>query len=521
MPLPTDRKPGDVITAADVNSISRDVNAAVPNVSVVATGVASTDTAAINAALAGLPAAPGSRTLRLRGSYGIDPAVGIDVPSNCTLDLSGAVFTSAASSATTYELFRVWARTNVRILNGRIVGDRAIHVGTTGEWGHGISIQASTDVVVSQTEVVDCWGDGIYVGGGTSECRSVRLIAVRSLGNRRQGCSVTAAIGGGAFGCTFANTSGTAPQSGIDLEAEGGKVVRGFVIDGCESYGNAGPGFLIFGVNSTDNTVTGCSSHDNTGEGIRIGRASGNSVTGNSAYDNTGVGILVDALASGSAANDNSVTGNEVFSNFEGIQIIATSASSASGNAVTGNSARVNDRNGIVISAAAGNAVTGNACRANVRAGIFVEQAQAVDNTVAGNTCVGNTERGIYLNVAHFNTVADNTSSRNGLHGIHLAASSDNTVVDNTCVGNSQTTDITGDNIQVSGAAERNNVQGNTCRIGAGTKRPRYGLHLANSTTLATLATNNDLLNGGAAATNPNLADFATGTITAAGNRVA
>ena len=48
---------------------------------------------------------------------------------------------------------------------GRIIGDRDNHLGTTGEWGHGIMIRGSSRVTVRDIHISRCWGDGVSIGG--------------------------------------------------------------------------------------------------------------------------------------------------------------------------------------------------------------------------------------------------------------------------------------------------------------------------------------------------------------------
>lgn len=107
---------------------------------------------------------------------------------------------------------------DIEIYGGRYVGERVQHLGTTGEWGHGIRVTGgSNNVVVKNVHVVDCWGDGIAVEG--DEVNTHVLIEDFEIFNcRRQGISVIF-----AKDCTIRNGKiskihGTEPYLGIDIE---------------------------------------------------------------------------------------------------------------------------------------------------------------------------------------------------------------------------------------------------------------------------------------------------------------
>lgn len=87
--------------------------------------------------------------------------------------------------------------------------------------------------------------DGIIIDGidrATDRLRSISRI--RALHNGRQGCSVVGGRGYAFSDCTFGNTgSGTvasAPGAGLDIEAEGGKVVERLQFSKCRFLDNLG-----------------------------------------------------------------------------------------------------------------------------------------------------------------------------------------------------------------------------------------------------------------------------------------
>ncbi len=114
-----------------------------------------------------------------------------------------------------YDIIRV-VGSNVKIHGqGSIVGDRSKHTGHEGEWGMGIRLDGSRNVTISGLTISDCWGDCIYIGGGS---KNTQISNCQLRGSRRQGISITKADGVFINNCKIANISGTNPQYGIDIE---------------------------------------------------------------------------------------------------------------------------------------------------------------------------------------------------------------------------------------------------------------------------------------------------------------
>lgn len=114
---------------------------------------------------------------------------------------------------------------------GVFIGDLKTHMGTKGEWGHGIKVEGSSNVTLKNLQTRECWGDGIdlveseYVSKlkvGVGNCNRVAIDNVKSLCNRRQGLSIEAAENAVVKNSEFAYTGKikqTAPSAGIDIEA--------------------------------------------------------------------------------------------------------------------------------------------------------------------------------------------------------------------------------------------------------------------------------------------------------------
>ncbi|MFC5438378.1 glycosyl hydrolase family 28-related protein, partial [Rhodanobacter umsongensis] len=106
------------------------------------------DTAAFQAAINSLPSTGGTITVPA-GTYMIDALRSINMRSHVRLQLSaGAQLQALPNSSDRSHVIKAWKVTDVEITGGAIVGERARHIGTTGEWGMGIDILASSKVYV-------------------------------------------------------------------------------------------------------------------------------------------------------------------------------------------------------------------------------------------------------------------------------------------------------------------------------------------------------------------------------------
>lgn len=157
------------------------------------------------------------------GNYRINPNVGINLPSNTTIYFdNGAVFTSLATSAGFYKIINALNVSNINIIGyPKIVGDRDIHIGTSGESGMGLYIRSCTNVYIENANISKCWGDAIYLGNGGGAQTYNQNVTVKNCvldNNRRQGISVISVRGLQIINPTITNTHGTDPQSGIDFE---------------------------------------------------------------------------------------------------------------------------------------------------------------------------------------------------------------------------------------------------------------------------------------------------------------
>lgn len=177
-------------------------------------------TASLNALIQKVSLSGGGTISIPDGSYSVDPSVGITLRDNIELRLGhGTHIKNIAHNLANYEILRIHDVRNVRITGGKIDGNKSQNSATSGEWGMGVSIRGATDIHVD-TEVVDCWGDGIYIGRTDSKAFSenVNIPNLKTSGNRRQGVSVVSVKGLTGEVWELENISGTNPQDGVDFE---------------------------------------------------------------------------------------------------------------------------------------------------------------------------------------------------------------------------------------------------------------------------------------------------------------
>jgi parallel beta-helix repeat protein len=272
------------------------------------------DTAAIQAAIDALPAAGGTVTIP-DGNYMIDAARSIELRSNTSLQMTPSARLSAiANDLERSHVIKVWRANNVQIIGGRVVGERAGHRGTTGEWGYGINIQASNNVSVIGTHISDCWGDGILIGGiGRSPSvvvsTNVTLDHVVSTNNRRQGLTIGPVRGVRVIHSTFSNTHGTLPQDGIDIEPQVQGPASDITFNDCTITGNQGSG-LELSKNVSGVVLKHCRVQGNNGYGVLARDTSQLTIADNVISDNGLIGVMMRATASDVRITGNTLTGN-------------------------------------------------------------------------------------------------------------------------------------------------------------------------------------------------------------------
>lgn len=306
------------------------------------------------------------------GSWVVDPATGIklDQP-GMRLELEQvATIVVLPTALPNYAAVTISAANCTVTGAGMIVGDLVTHTGTTGEWGHGISIAAGGHyATVERVTVVECWGDGVYVGGGVN---GAHIVDVTSLRNRRNGLSVVAATGakidGGRFNYSGTVGGGTAPRGGIYFEPNpnSGLHVIEFSANNVEASYNVGAGIAV--VRQAAQTTRG--------------RIAGAVVAGNG-----GAGIYSAGSAGSLAADVSDVTASY---NLHGVN------AAAAGLVVTGGHFYANTQHGVTASAKV--RLKGVAIDYNGRSGV-VFAAGADSSSMVGVESVSNATSGAYVEV--------------------------------------------------------------------------------------------------------------------------
>jgi hypothetical protein len=250
-----------------------------------ATGDGSTDdTVAIQAAFDAVSASGGTvvfepgKTYMINGGYQPIQSIfgGVKPKSRTIIQGNNAKLKVITSSAIGYCVLNVIEASNVVISDLIIEGDVGRHIGTTGEFGHGLMIMSSDNVVLNNLFITLCWGDAVlfseyaHINGNTD----VDVISCEFVDCRRQGVSVIDLRNATFTGCTFKNigaTAATSPAAGVDLEPDYvGAIVSNLSFVGCTFNNNNSHGFIAgSSVNLVENIrLIGCSFYENGASAI-------------------------------------------------------------------------------------------------------------------------------------------------------------------------------------------------------------------------------------------------------------
>ena len=207
------------------------------------------------------------------GSYMIDPLRSVRMRSGVDLRMdSGAILMAKPNAAPRAYVVLAERVSDVTISGGSIMGDRYAHLGTKGEWGHGVMIRGASRVTVRNVTISRCWGDGISVGGFPLKGRAgipstdILIDDVRCLGNRRQGLTIGRSRRVRVIDSEFSNTHGTKPEYGIDIEPDAPGTADDITIERCVLRGNRGGGIQAYH-RSSNISIRGCTI-ENNGSGI-------------------------------------------------------------------------------------------------------------------------------------------------------------------------------------------------------------------------------------------------------------
>ncbi|MGF9745712.1 right-handed parallel beta-helix repeat-containing protein [Bacillus velezensis] len=164
---------------------------------------------------------------------------GINIPSNIELILHPeAVFKVLPNDSQGYSCFYIGQASNVTIRGGQIIGDRYEHdyskvtsIKRTHEWGYGIHIHGSSNVLIENVQVSDCIGDNIWIAadgmmntsGAYTPSKNVTVRKCTLLRGRRNNLATNGCEGLLVDDCDIEEAGGDTigPQLGIDLEGFG------------------------------------------------------------------------------------------------------------------------------------------------------------------------------------------------------------------------------------------------------------------------------------------------------------
>lgn len=175
---------------------------------------------------------------------------GIRPKSNTTITLSPkAVLKCSPNSTGFYNIISLTDVENVVIRGGNIIGERESHEDTYGEFGFGIGIYECNRIIIDNVDISQCWGDGIIIDSKNETSGENNNISINNCiihDCRRQGISYI--IGGNnntITNCHIYNISGTAPQSGIDIEPNTEDPAKQLIIDECTIHDTVGASIIL------------------------------------------------------------------------------------------------------------------------------------------------------------------------------------------------------------------------------------------------------------------------------------
>ena len=270
------------------------------------------DTASFQAAINALPSTGGTVQVPA-GTYLIDPTVNVRLRSSMHLQLDpNAILKAKPNAAERAYVLMAMQVNDVEISGGRIIGDRDAHLGTTGEWGHGIMLRGSNRVTVRDIHISNGWGDGISIGGAAQAsgavipCTDVAIHNIVSTNNRRQGLTIGCSRNVKVYDSEFSNSNGIEPQCGIDIEPDINdlRTTDTVHIQNCLIRKNKGNGILVYkrvtGVTIKNNTI-----EYNGGYGVLTVGANGGYIALNRMNRNYLCGLMFSSTSNDYQASSN------------------------------------------------------------------------------------------------------------------------------------------------------------------------------------------------------------------------
>ncbi|WP_436866617.1 right-handed parallel beta-helix repeat-containing protein [Bacillus fungorum] len=315
---------------------------------------------------------------------------GIKMRDNVTLIMDpNATLEAIPCADNWYRILNVYNKKNVKIMGGKLIGERYKHLATTGQMGFGVEVNGSENVIIQNVRAEQFWGDGFIIAESDElgESQNVSILNCIAKDNRRQGLSITGLKGGVVFNNQFFDTNGhidttpVDPAAGIDIEPNAGKTCKDILVIGNRCFNNK-RGILVYnefkGATLENIHVVQNHTFGNADVGIKVLGCDGGSIANNTSYKNAASGIVVEKC-------DNVPQSNNI--------------------------SKYNGNSGIFVNSTHGSLTQGNVCKHNSQNGL------------------------LYVNV-HNNIANSNVLSENGGNGLRLASSSSNNVTNNMLLGN-------------------------------------------------------------------------------------
>ncbi|MBP4141515.1 right-handed parallel beta-helix repeat-containing protein [Flavobacterium sp. P4023] len=148
-------------------------------------------------------------------------AKGLVIPSNSRIffNKNSAIFYKGPAKGRLSDIVKIYNVSNVKIYNAKITGSKKEIVPQTGEWSAGICILNSSNIEINNFKINSTWGDGVFIGSENGSVSSDIIIKNGFIDNaRRDGISITSANNLLVDSVFIANTSGTLPMTGIQIE---------------------------------------------------------------------------------------------------------------------------------------------------------------------------------------------------------------------------------------------------------------------------------------------------------------
>lgn len=207
------------------------------------------DTAAINRTITYAAERGGGTVYIPGGTYLIDVDISVRLEDNINLVMTPDTVLKAKPTKTSLNaVIEIGDVTNSTVNGGKIIGERYEHLARGGEWGRGIEITGSNHIRISNVVISSCWGDGIYVGSNNKQDYSADILIERfSIDDcRRTGITVVSSKNLIIRDGLIANTNGTVPEAGINLEPNKNvEMIYNALVENVQTVSNNGYGIDI------------------------------------------------------------------------------------------------------------------------------------------------------------------------------------------------------------------------------------------------------------------------------------